>query len=1308
MPTIDSLKEQEAALTPLFLFDCALASGSTERWSTHGISFQGNSYDARLLKHNLFELQASSETGLDGAAKVSITLANADSHYSQIERETGFRGSQVTIQLVFFDLIANQAASEARTIFRGTGNTADEITESGFRLTITNRLNLQRIVLPEVRIERRCPWAFPGTAAQRQEALTGGAKGSYSPLYRCGYSPDQTGGVGNLNNGVPFTTCDYTRTNCVARGMFDRDQANNVTRRFGGVEFVPAQILVRSFGEHGSHLSPLVDNQVLYNDFVPLIYGTAWYQPPIVFARNDGNLTRMEVLLGMGEIEGVITVVVNDVEIPLAVAGADMTATGWYSLISAGTRSGAFNADFSDASGNPLGDPYGSMAFLSVVVPNRISSGQTLARIKVLARGLKLEQFDANGVSIGAAFTNNPAWVLLDVLRRSGWTGADIDLASFATAAAYCAEAIQTTDLYGNTVLTPRFECNLVLQTRKSAAEVVKGIRLGSSLMLAYGIGGLLTLRVENTLALQQPVKPDGSNSTATLDGGWPAYEFSDASASFSGILRKPNQDPTIRLYSTSGADVPNRLTVEFQDEYNEYQQDSLSLVDVDDSLLTGREVTAAFPALGLPNFDQATRMLDLQLAKTIRGNTLVEFETTVRGVGIAPGDLITVTYLKEGLERQPFRVVKLAPGLNYQTVLVTARWHDDAWYTTGGANSAGGRRPAGSTGTLPRPLVGSTLDSNGIEQFGITESVTPTADGGFSVTLTVAFDAPAVPAPAGVNIPLLSLSPTINTAGGTLEGGQTLYYAASAVDGSGAESGLSFVVRAVVPSGTNTNSVELTGLSFSQGTAGFDVYRGPNPYQLLEIANGVAVGATYTDTGATATLVGPPDANFNHANFYWRWELQPEAAVNTHSPTTIGNSTLGMLTDDFKGGLVRITRGKGATQERLVTTNDATTLTVTPPWTVEPDSTSFFVVAESTWKFGGLSQTSPAQIQVDNRPGATVQISGRSANVFDEESAYELNPLTRWQVGGGQGGGVDTDTPPLPVFGLNLTGQGTIELLGVGFTTLSNTHTILGGTLALFFWDEMSSPTGFSLASAIAATDTTITLNQAGTAAPGELIQIDAEILEVTETSSGGTVYAVNRASHGSIAATHAAAAAVYHLTRNITIVPFVRGFFGSPASGSYSHSIFLPEVRIGAAEFFVTNTIGNGPVAVGAFGATVDQGLRTLSGGQMSIQVEGYLAIQTGAAPPLVIDTSQAVRDIFAVVSEAPSGGAVQLNLREGNAVYCSLTIPDGQTTSNVVNGFGLAALATNAEVNLDVVSVPTAANALPGRDLTVTIRL
>ena len=1300
MPSIDALKEQTTPPTPIFLFDCLLASGETERWCTHAVTVGGNAYAARLLKHNAFALQ--------GAADTTVTLANADSHFSEIERDTGFRGSQLTITFLFYDLVAGAAASESRVVFQGTGNTADEITESSLRVTFTNRLNLSRIVLPEVRIQRYCPWVFPETSAQRAEAMTGGASGVYSNLYRCGYSADQTGGVGNLNSGAAYTSCDYTRANCVARGMFNTDAASNVTARFAGIEFVPPQILVRSFGEHGTHLSPEVDNLALYNDFVPLVYGTAWCRPPVVFARNDGNLTHMEALLGMGPIEGVVTVLVNQIQIPLAVSGTNMTATGWYSIVSEGARNGVLDPDFADGSGNPLGDPYGSMAYLNVVVPNGISNGATLANVQVLMQGLQLEQFDATGTSLGVSFTNNPAWVLLDVLRRSGWLTTSLDLVSFATAAEYCAETIETTDLYGNTQLTPRFECNLVVDSRTSAAELVKGIKLGSSLMLGPQGGGLLQLRVENTLALQQPNPPDGTNSTEQLNDGWPAYEFSDGSAAFSGILRKPNGEPAIRLYSNSGADVPNQLTVEFQDEYNGYQQDSLTLTDTSDWLLTGRTVTAPFLGVGIPNFDQASRMLQLQLSKSIAGNVLVEFQTTVKGIGIQPGDLITVTYLKEGLERQPFRVVKLAPGMNYQTVLVTAQWHDDEWYTTGAAGTSGGS-PGTKGSALPRPLVGSVLDSHGIEQFGITETDTPTASGGFTATLTVAFDPPVKPTPSGANIPLLSLSPAVSTTGGTIAGGQTLYYAISALDGTGAESALSFVVMAVVPSGLNTNSVTLDGFSFSPATSGFNVYRGPNPSELLKIANAVTVASSYTDTGVAATLAGPPDPNYDHANFYWRMELQPEIGVNIESATTIGNSTLGMLPDDFVGAVVRITRGTGAAQESVVVSNTATTLTVTPAWRVIPDSTSYFVVAQATWNFAGMTATSPATITVPFEPGATVEISGRSANALDEESSYALNPLTRWQID--SGGGADTGLPPAPVFGLNLAGQGTVDLTDVGFTTLTNTHSIIAGTLSLYSWNELNSPTTFTLASAAAATDASITLSSAGTAVAGTLIQIDEEILEVTGTSGGGTVYAVTRGSHGSTAAAHAGPptpALVYHLDQTVAIVPFVSGFFGSPASGSYSHSMFLPDVRIGSADMFVTNAFGNGPVGVASYGLLTDEGLRTLAGGQVSIQVEGYLAVQTDAAPALVIDSAVAARDIFAVVNEAPSGGAITMQLRQGSMVWCSLTIADGATLSNVVDGFGLAALATEAQVLLDILSVPSATGTLPGRDLTVTIRL
>ncbi len=1308
MPTIDQLKEQETPPTPLFLFDCAWNSGAVERWSTHEVTVNGAVYSGRLLRHNLFSLQASSEDGLDGAQKIALTLSNADSRYSQIERATGFKGAQVTVRFVFYDLTADVAASEVRVVFQGVANPAEEITEAGFWLSVTNRLNLSRVILPEVRIERRCPWMFPATVAQRQDALTGGAKGKYSALHRCGYSADLPGGAGNLDTGgVPFTSCEFTRAACEQRGMFGVDGASQTTRRFGGVEFVPAQIEVRSFGEKGTHLSPILDNQARYSDYVPLVYGTAWYKPPTVFARNDGNLTRMEVLLGMGEMEDVVKVVVNGVEIPEGQSGTDMTATGWYHVVSMGSRNGVFNLDFADGAGNPLGDPYGSMAALSVVVPNQISNGLTLAKVEVLVKGLKLEQFDAAGVTLGESFTNNPAWVLLDVLRRSGWVPAEFDLTSFAAAAAYCGAAISTSDLYGNPVAAPRFQCNLVVQGRRSAAEVVKGIRNGSMLMLTYGVSGLLTLRVESTLALQQAMQPSGSNSTAVLNGGWPAYEFSDASAAYSGILRKPGGEPTVRLWSRGGADTPNRLTVEFQDEFNEYQQDSLALSDTDDWLLTAREVTAAFPALGLPNFDQASRVLQLQLYKSIQGYTFAEFETTVRGAGLAPGDIITVTYLKEGLQRQTFRVVKLALGRNYETVAITAQWHDDAWYIAVGAGSGGGRRQGDTSVGLPRPLVGSVIDVHGNQQFGIDETPVITADGSLWVDLGVFFTPPVVGGATGAAIPLLSLSPQIQTTGGTLEGGRNFYYALAAVDGGGGETGLSFVVRAKTPSGTDTNAVTLTGLRFSPLTSAFHVYRGLNPSQLLRIAANVTPGATFMDTGAVPELTGPPDRNFHHANFYWRWQKLPEVAADLFSSTTIGNTTLGMLPNVFQGVMARITRGHGAAQERVVTANSATELTVMPAWTVTPDATSYFTVSDATWNFGAVSTVSPAHVHLPNRTGTTVEISGRSANVNDQESPAELNPLTSWQIGGGSGN-VDDGVPPLPSFELLPAGQGTIELRNVTFPALTNTHTISAGTLTMFYWNELNGPSLVHLQTGVSDTDAALTFDVAVAAQIGDLVQVEAEILQVTDVRNGGLDVDVTRASHGSTAAAHASGVTVYLLQKNVTIVAFARAFFGSPAADNFAHSIFLPSVRVGAAEFFVTNVFGMSAVQGVCYAGTADGGLRTLWGGQITIQVEGYMAVEADAAPPFQLETSYAPRDMFAIVRAAPEGGDVVLRLRKDTTEYCLLTIPDGEIVSNTVNGFGLPPLSAEARLSLDVVSVPSAAGTFPGRDLTVAVRL
>src|SRR5438046_2104124 len=177
MQSIFELKEQAITETPLLVFECTLPDGRIERWSTHRVVADGATYEARVQQHTVFEMQAGGDQGVDGIPRISLVLANADSRFSEIERAIGWKGSRIKVGFLFYDLRYDEPASETSVIFQGICNPPDEIREATFRITASSRLNLQRLVLPQVRIQRRCPWEFPGSPEQRQEALEGGNRG---------------------------------------------------------------------------------------------------------------------------------------------------------------------------------------------------------------------------------------------------------------------------------------------------------------------------------------------------------------------------------------------------------------------------------------------------------------------------------------------------------------------------------------------------------------------------------------------------------------------------------------------------------------------------------------------------------------------------------------------------------------------------------------------------------------------------------------------------------------------------------------------------------------------------------------------------------------------------------------------------------------------------------------------------------------------------------------------------------------------------------------------------------------------------
>ena len=1307
MLTLTQLKESELTLTPLLLFDCIFSDGTTRHWCTQAATVKGTAYEPRVWRNNLFEVQTASDQGVDAIPKLTLELANADSLISELERNKGFKGARLTCRFVFYDSFQDLADATATVLFLGICNSPDLITETTLRVTAMNRLSAQRVALPSLRVQRRCAWDFPVTVENRAEAVSGGVKGENSRFYSCGYSADQAGGVGNLNGAECYNSCAFTRRDCESRGMFNADSRGNPTARFSGIEFVPSTITVRSAGEKGSHASPLSVSEARYNDFIPMVYGTAWYTPSIVFARNDGNLTRMEVLLGVGEMTAVHKVLVSDIDIPQGKSGMNMTGTGWFNVVTLGGRNGEFNRDFTSASGIPLGDPYGGLALLSVVVPNRINDGKSLPEVKVLVDGLKVDRFDESGLRLPKVFSNNPAWIILNILLRNGWDAAELDLGSFAKTAAYGDELISAKDLNSNTVQIPRFQCNLVLKSRRSAGDVLRGVRNGSRLFLTFGAAGLLQLRVEDTLAIQQASKSLFSNATTKLDGGWPTYEFGDGTEGTSGILRNADGTASLRVSSRGASDTANRFAVEFQDAFNEYQQDSFSLTDPEDVAKAGQEISITPTVLGLPNYNQAARILQFLLSKSVAGNVQVEFQTSVKALGIAPGDIIALTYLREGFERQPFRVTKVAPGPNFRTVGIVAQLHNDDWYTDSVLDNFGSSRrlPSANLG-LPRPVSGILTNEFGELQFKVTESSFLAQDGTATVLLDVEIATPPALTEHGAAIPMVALTPILAELAGGLAPSTTVYYGFSGLDISGNEGPLSFIVRAHLPETGLGYSVTLSHLSFSADTAAFHVYRGISPLQLNRIATSVLVSEQFTDTGLPGTAMLPPDINFHHSNLYWRLEIEGEMNATLHSALTIGNSLMRMIINQDSGLAVRIIRGTGVGQERFVASNTQTILTLVSAWDIEPDAGSVFVVSQAAFQIGATGHGTHFQWEVPNREGTVVQILGRSANAAGVECPAEISPLTRWVIGGAGVRTMDTDVASAPFFGLGLGSgiNGTVELSGIGFVNLTNTATAVAGTLTMYWQDELAVEAAVLLSSAINATD--VSLAVSGLAITnGSLIRLQSELMRVDKISAGGTVLSVTRSLFGTSALAMVAGTTVVPIRASTVTVPFPRHFFGTPASGNWSYLIPLENARVAAANFFVTNSQGNSIAASQAYTNTIDQGLRTLSGGQYSLQLSGPLAIENSAAPEVVLEADHAVGYISGYLREPPTGSGVQVRINLNLSILCTLDFTPGSIASNGVRGTDLPVLRQGDRLSIDVTSI---GSILPGSDLTVIIKI
>jgi len=518
-----------------------------------------------------------------------------------------------------------------------------------------------------------------------------------------------------------------------------------------------------------------------------------------------------------------------------------------------------------------------------------------------------------------AGASDNYAWAILNVLQRLGLAEADTDLESFASCAARFSTLVSyTTTLnkmyasgvvynagdvvkylgsyyfslqnnnYGHTppissswwrlTTNPpspsptasqhaQYTCSVVIRQRLSVAEVLTGMLRGCNAHLGRNLStGKIALFARDTIAVQQPTLPDGSNYATAVNGGYAAYHFTESS-----MLRE-NGKSTFSRPRRPGASIPNSVTIPFSNEENDYSGDSCKVVDTDNIDTMGQEINGNFPVLGANALDRANRVGSIYLAEQI-GGAIYKWQTTAKAVKLLVGQIVLVSNAKHNFVWQPMRVLQIAPTQNWETCEITAALHDDGWYAPDFAMAAGSatnarrtslaRKPFAWAPYATNPVTGDALFSTTEWTFGLALSY-PTLENGSPQPSAAITGAKPQNRPANLMPPAVSPQGTTVGTGGSIPGNGAVYFAAVASkDATGKPGPLSGLCQIAVTQAGSSNTITVPVNFLDPSGTGYQVYAGRYSSRLTaqdDTAHGIGTPRTVTLTSLAEDTWGAPD----------------------------------------------------------------------------------------------------------------------------------------------------------------------------------------------------------------------------------------------------------------------------------------------------------------------------------------------------------------------------------------------------------------------------------------------------------------
>jgi hypothetical protein len=412
---------------------------------------------------------------------------------------------------------------------------------------------------------------------------------------------------------------------------------------------------------------------------IPVIYGERMIGGTRVFMETSGTdneFLYMAIILSEGEINDITEIRIDDKVVTWSGDLADNTQrtvgsgdSNFYkdstSLITVephyGTDGQSSSSLLSTLSSWGSNHKLSGLCYLALKFKWSQDAFTGVPKVQSIVQGKKVVAYNSSSVAQTAAFSNNPAWCLLDYLTNErygkGLAIANIDIPSFYTASGICDTDVTA---YGATTIDV-MDCNAIIDTSSAVIDNVREFLKGCRGYLPY-VGGKYKLICETT----------GSSSiTVTEDDIIGGY-----------TLASPSKNSKY-----------NRVIISYVNPARNYQVDEVQFPEIDDSSYAAADKHTAMKTVDggfllEGRFDMKTITSPyqaLELAEVILRRSREALGLTINvsfsAYDIAIGDIVGVTHSSLGFSNKQFRVL----GINFNadfTLGLDLMEHQDSHYT--------------------------------------------------------------------------------------------------------------------------------------------------------------------------------------------------------------------------------------------------------------------------------------------------------------------------------------------------------------------------------------------------------------------------------------------------------------------------------------------------------------------------------------------------------------------------------------------------------------------------------------------------